>query len=268
MRRSVSTQGEARIDIPAFGPVTDSPELPPLSMLEPFGWVFAPGPLPTGSISAEAALAAAGMSADSSPDAEISIMSGSYTEKGRYRQVKGGQRITLYTDHPVWVVTILPKDATNLNDEVPQAARHSRHTVVDARTGGLITQFLLRSGPGVAALLDLHAPLTTAELTSEEAVAAALAGEEQVLTGLPRSVEYGSRWRLIPGFMQVTDVWRVTFDTSSLPPASPTAQPELVWVVVVDDKAGPRWLSAAVHESPTAPDSDTASKRDSRPAGR
>ena len=124
--------------------------------------------------------------------------------------------------------------------------------VVDARTGSPITQFLFRNAPGEPALLDLHAPLTTAELTPDDAVKAAMTGEERVLTGLPRTVEYGSRWRLIPGFVQVTDVWRVTFDTSGLPPISAGADPEVAWVVLVDDKAGHRWLSAAVQESPAA----------------
>jgi hypothetical protein len=226
--------------------MTDPPDLPSLEALEPFGWIFTPGPPPAGSISAEAAQAAAAISADNATESEIFLAAGSYTEKGRYRPMAGGQRITLYSEHPVWVVSIVPTVSADTSGQTQMAESYSRHTLVDARTGRLMTQFLLRSGPGEPALLDLHAPLTTAELTPEEAVSAAIAGEERVLTSLPRTVEYGSRWRLIPGFVQVTDVWRVTFDTSSLPPLSPAAKPEVAWVVIVDDKAGHRWLSAAV----------------------
>jgi hypothetical protein len=226
--------------------MTTPPDLPSLEALEPFGWIFTPGPLPVGSISAEVAQSAIGIFAKNAPESEISLASGSYTEKGRYRLMVGGQRVTLYSEHPVWAVSIVPPESADTDGQTQVAERYSRHTLVDARTGRLMTQFLLRSGPGEPAGLDLHAPLTTAELTHDEAIHAAIVGEERMLTGLPTSVEYGSRWRLIPGFVQVTDVWRVTFDTSSLPPLSPAAEPEVAWVVIVDDKAGHRWLSAAV----------------------
>lgn len=238
------------MNVPIPGPISDTPDLPSLTILEPFGWIFTPGPLPPDAISSRAALSAAGIPSVGLPDAAISMASGSYTEKGRYRQVGGGARVTLYSELPVWAVTIAPTESPDTADQAQPAERYSRHTLVDARTGQLITQFLRRSESGEAALLDLHPPLTCAELTPDEAATAAIAGEERVLTGLPRTAEYGSRWRLIPGFVQVTDVWRVTFDTSSLSSLSPAPEPEVAWVVIVDDKAGHRWLSAALQEMP------------------
>jgi hypothetical protein len=237
------------MNVPIVGPKSDTPDLPSLTILEPFGWVFTPGPLPPNAISSQAALSAVGIPLVGLPDTEISMASGSYTEKGRYRQAEGGARVTLYSEHPVWDVTIIPRQSTNTADEAQAAERYGRHILVDSRTGQLITQFLGRSERGEAAHLDLHPPLTGAELTCDEAVTAAIAGEERILTGLPRTAEYGSRWRLIPGFVQVTDVWRITFDTSSLPPLSPTSEPEVAWVVIVDDKAGHRWLSAALQDT-------------------
>lgn len=234
---------------PFLEPMHDSPELPSLTELEPFGWVFIPLPPPPGAISSTVALAAAGIPANGLPDAEISITSGSYTEKGRYRQEQGERRTTLYAEHPVWVISIVTKATPRDSDQAPSAEWFSRHTLVDARTGQRITQFLRLNEPRELAPLDLHAPLTSPELTRDQAEAAAIVGEERVLTGLPRSAEYGSRWRLIPEFAQVTDVWRVTFDTSSLPPITPNADPEVAWVVMVDDKAGHRWLSAALQKS-------------------
>jgi hypothetical protein len=234
--------------------MTDGSELLSLEALEPFGWIFTPGPLPGNTISAADAIEAVGVAVGQAPRGDISVASGTYTEKGRYRQEAGERRTTLYYEHPVWVITTV----AHAGDESPdallrakRAERYSRHTLVDARSGNRITQFLLVNDPGELQVLDLHQPLSAPEMTLEEAVAAAIAGEERLLTGLPRTAEYGSRWRLIPGFVQVTDVWRVTFDTSSLPPLSPTARPEVAWVVVVDDKAGHRWLSAAVEEGST-----------------
>lgn len=226
--------------------MTDAPELFSLEALEPFGWIFTPGPLPGDAISAAGVLEAAGFPTDRAPTGEISVASGSYTEKGRYRQEESGGRSTLYYEHRVWLVTLALHAEPEPSSEPSKAEQYSRHTLVDARSGRRITQFLRRNESGELHVLDLHAPLSAPEMTLHEAVAAALAGEERVLTGLPRTAEFGSRWRLIPGFVQVTDVWRVTFDTSSLPPLSPAAKPELAWVVVVDDKAGHRWFSAAV----------------------
>ncbi len=244
----------ADLNVPFFGLMPDSPELPSLAILEPFGWNFAPVSPPPGAVTSSAALAAAAIPANGLPDTEISIIFGAYTEKGRYRQEKGERRVTLYLEHPVWVVTIVLKETAHPADQVPAAEWYSRHTLVDARTGRLITQFLWRNEPGELAVLDLQAPLAASELTRDQAVKAALAGEERVLTGLPRTAEYGSRWRLIPGFVQVTDVWRVTFDTLSLPPIAPTAEPEIGWVVMVDDKAGHRWFSAALQEGSATDD--------------
>lgn len=225
-------------------PVVDRPpesgELLPLEALEPFGWIFTPGPLPAHALSREDALHAAGLMA---AGGEIGLTSGVYTEKGRYREEGDGRRVTLYAEQPVWAITF------------PPAARDGRetpggHTLIDALSGQILTQFL----QGVHAVelqpLDLYTPLGPAVLSREAAVAAAVAGEERVLTGLPREVEYGARRRPIPGFVQVGDVWRVTFDTSGLPPRAPDAPPEAAWVVLVDDKAGHRWLSAAVAARP------------------
>jgi hypothetical protein len=237
--------GNARVDP---DPVTDAPELLSLEVLEPFGWIFTPGPLPGDAISATDAREATGVPTGQAPREALSVTSGAYTEKGRYRREEGGRRVTLYYEHPVWVITSGPDAVEESSGDSPKAERYSRHTLVDARGGKPITQFLLMNEPGELRVLDLHEPLNAPEMTLDEAVATALAGEERVLTDLPRTAEYGSRWRLIPGFVQVTDVWRVTFDTSSLPPIAPTAHPEVAWVVVVDDKAGHRWLSAAVEE--------------------
>jgi hypothetical protein len=224
--------------------MTDWSEPLSLEELEPFGWIFTPGPLPGNAISAADAIEAAGQA----PRDDISVASGTYTEKGRYQQEEDARRVTLYYEHPVWVVTTVADAGEKSSGASPRAERYSRHTLVDARSGKRITQFLQMNDPGELHMLDLHEPLSAPEMTLEEAVAAAIAGEERLLTGLPSTSEYGSRWRLIPGFVQITDVWRVTFDTSSLPPVSPTARPEVAWVVVVDDKAGHRWLSAAVED--------------------
>ena len=234
--------------------MTDRSELLSLEALEPFGWIFTPGPLPRNTISAEDAIEAAGVALGQPPRGNISVASGMYTEKGRYRQEERARRVTLYYEHPVWVVTTVEDAGGESSGAATRAERYSRHTLVDARSGKRITQFLLVNDPGEPQVLDLHEPLSAPEMTLEEAVAAAIVGDERLLTGLPRTAEYGSRWRLIPGFVQVTDVWRVTFDTSSLPPVSPTARAEVAWVVIVDDKAGHRWLSAAVEE----PAADTA----------
>jgi hypothetical protein len=240
------------MSVPILGPMPDTTDLPSLTNLEPFGWIFTPGPLPPDAISWQSALSAADILPDGLYDTEVSIASGSYTEKGRYRLVEGERRVTLYSEHPVWVITIVPAADIDATGKKSEAERFSRHTLVDARTSQLITQFLRRNDPVESALLDLHPPLTTPELTLDEAVAAAISGEERVLNELPRTAEYGSRWRLIPGFVQVTDIWRVSFDTSDLPPLSPAAAPEVAWVVIVDDKAGHRWLSAALQD-PTPP---------------
>jgi hypothetical protein len=235
--------------------MTDRSELLPLEALESFGWIFTPGPLPGNTISAADAIKAAGVAVGQAPRGDTSVESGTYTEKGRYRQEAGERRITLYYEHPVWVITTVAdageetSGASLRAKRAGRAERYSRHTLVDAHSGRRITQFLLVNDPGDLQVLDLHQPLSAPEMTLEEAVTAAISGEERLLTGLPRTAEYGSRWRLIPGFVQVTDVWRVTFDTSSLPPPSPTARPEVAWVVVVDDKAGHRWLSAAVEKA-------------------
>jgi hypothetical protein len=211
--------------------------------------------MPADAISAADAIEIAVSDVDRALRGDISVESGRYTEKGRYRAEKGGRRVTLYSEHPVWAVSVAVGAGEQSADPVPRAKqarraeRYSRHTLVDARSGKRITQFLLVDNPGELQVLDLHAPLSAPEMSLEQAVAAAIAGEERLLTDLPRTAEYGARWRLIPGFVQVTDVWRVTFDTSSLPPVSPAARPEVAWVVIVDDKAGHRWLSAAVEES-------------------
>jgi hypothetical protein len=228
--------------------VNDAAELLSLEALEPFGWIFTPGPLPPDAISATDALEAAGVPARALPGGDLVAVSGSYTEKGRYRQQESGSRVTLYYEFPVWVVTSGPGMGREASCHELSAEHYSRHTLVDARSGKCITQFLLMNESTALGVLDLHEPLSAPEMTMEKAVAAAIAAEERVLTGLPRTAEYGSRWRLIPGFVQVTDVWRVTFDTSSLPPLSPAALPEVAWVVMVDDKAGHRWLSAALEE--------------------
>lgn len=230
--------------------MTNVSELPPLEALEPFGWIFTPGPLPSGAISATEAVLAAGMHPDQSVPRDIAVQSGAYTEKGRYRQEADGRRVTLYLEHPVWAVTSGPDSSLAQAGDSRNAQRYSRHTLVDARRGRPMTQFLLLDEPGSLEALDLHEPLDIPDMSLEEAVTAAIAGEERVLTDLPRTAEYGARWRLIPSFIPVTDVWRVTFDTSSLPPMTPTAKPEVAWVVIVDDKARHRWLSAAVQETP------------------
>lgn len=240
------------MSVPILGPMPDTTDLPSLTNLEPFGWIFTPGSLPPDAISWQSALLAADIPPDRLYDTEVSISSGSYTEKGRYRLVEGERRVTLYSEHPVWVLTIVRTESPTITEPAQAAERYSRHTLVDARSGQLITQFLGRHVPGAPALLDIYPPLASAELTHDEAVAAAISGEERVLSGLPKTAEYGSRWRLIPGFTQVTDVWRVSFDTSDLPPLSPAAAPEVAWVVIVDDKAGHRWLSAALQETPGA----------------
>jgi hypothetical protein len=240
--------------------MTDVSELPPLEALEPFGWIFTPGPLPSGSISASEAVLAAGMHPDQSVPRDIAVLSGAYTEKGRYRQEADGRRVTLYLEHPVWAVTSGPDSSMSPAGNSRSAQRYSRHTLVDGRRGRPITQFLLLHEPGSLRALDLHEPLDTPEMSLDEAITAAISGEERVLTDLPRTAEYGARWRLIPGFIQVTDVWRVTFDTSSLPPMSPAAKPDVAWVVIVDDKARHRWLSAALQETPVPNDSTTSPK--------
>jgi hypothetical protein len=235
--------------------MTDLSELPPLEALEPFGWIFTPSPPPSGAISASEALEAAGILADHVSRPDIAVLSGTYTEKGRYRREADGRRVTLYLEHPVWAITSGPDSSPARAGDSRSAQRYSRHTLVDARRGRPVTQFLLLHEPGSLGALDLHEPLDTPDMSLEEAVAAAIAGEERILTNLPRTAEYGARWRLIPGFVQVTDVWRVTFDTSSLPPMSSTEKPEVAWIVIVDDKAGHRWLSAAVQETPIPNDS-------------
>jgi hypothetical protein len=232
--------------------MTDVSELPPLEALEPFGWIFTPGPLPSSSISASEALESTGILPNHASRPDTVVLPGTYTEKGRYRREADGRRVTLYLEHPVWVVTSGPDSSLARASDTRSAQRYSRHTLVDAYHGRPITQFLLLDEPGRVGALDLHEPLDAPDMSLEEAVDAAIAGEERVLTDLPRTAEYGARWRLIPGFVQVTDVWRVTFDTSSLPPISPTAKPEVAWVVIVDDKARHRWLSAAVQATPTA----------------
>lgn len=224
--------------------MTQISELPSLEILEPFGWLFTPGSLPSMALAGSDALArvtgALGPGMDTT-----SLASGTYTEKGRYRRTEGGRRMTLYDQHPVWVVTTEVAAAEPITDSL-SADQCSRHTVLDAHSGRPIAQFLWLHVPRALHVLDLCEPLDEPELTLDEAVAAALSGEERVLADLPRTAEYGSRWRLIPGFVQVTDVWRITFDSSGVPSVASTARRELAWVVVVDDKAGHRWLSAAV----------------------
>jgi hypothetical protein len=44
--------------------------------------------------------------------------------------------------------------------------------------------------------LDLHEPLAAPELSSDEALAAAISEDERILANLPHSVEYGSRSRV------------------------------------------------------------------------
>jgi hypothetical protein len=121
-----------------------------------------------------------------------------------------------YLEHPVWVVTVVPDGS--LPSVIQRPEDVARHTVIDARSARPITQSLAWRGSAAWGALNLHEPLAAPEPSSDEALCAVIREDERILANLPHSIEYGSRWRLIRGFIQVTDVWRVTLDTSILPP--------------------------------------------------
>ncbi|HEX6510405.1 MAG TPA: hypothetical protein VF221_22480 [Chloroflexota bacterium] len=223
----------------------DQEEPPSLDVLEPFGWVFTPGPPSAGSISAQEARVAAESDAYGGHGTAVSVRSGTYTEKGRYRVDDEGRRVTLYEEHPVWVVSFEQAEEPHTGGDRPKPRQYSRHVVLDGFTGKRLTAFMALPEPGAVNLLDLHEPLDAPDMTRDEALKQSMDGERDQLVSLPATTEYGSRWRLVPAFVQVTDVWRVTFDTSDLP-SPPDSPREIAWVVIVDDKAGHRWLSAAV----------------------
>jgi len=224
--------------------------LPDLELLESFGWTFTPTPLASGAISADEAVERVQSSAWGATSAvDLHPTAGWYTEKGRFRMAPSGSRTTLYLDHPVWVVTIQGEADDGLEDALAQTG-HGRHIVVDAFSGKRLTAFVAISSPGSLETWDLHQPLDMPELTEREAVTQVLEAEgNDELRELPMSAEYGSWQRLIPGCIQVIDVWKIVVDTSSLrrpiPVAGGEAPLEAAWLVLVDDKAGHAWLNTS-----------------------
>ncbi len=224
--------------------------LPDLEQLESFGWVFTPTPLAAGALTAGEAVERVQSSAWGTARAvDIHPTTGWYTEKGRFRVASSGIRTTLYLDHPVWVVTIQGKvDAAP--EAVLDSAECGRHIVVDAFSGKCLTAFVAMPLPGSLETWNLQQPLEMPELTEREAVAEVLEAEgNEDLRELPLRTEYGSWQRLIPGCIQMIDVWKIVVDTSSLrrpvPAAGGIAPLEAVWLVLVDDKAGHSWLNTS-----------------------
>lgn len=224
--------------------------LPDLEQLESFGWIFTPTRLAAGAISADEAVERVQSSAWGAASAvDIHPTAAWYTEKGRFRMAPSGIRTTLYLDHPVWVVTI-QGGADSGPENALDHTGCGRHMVVDAFTGKHFTAFVAISSPGSLETWDLHQPLEMPELTERQAIAEVLDAEgNDELRALPISAEYGSWQRLIPGCIQIIDVWKIVVDTSSLrrpiPVAGGAAPLEAAWLVLVDDKAGHAWLNTS-----------------------
>ncbi len=224
--------------------------LPDLEQLESFGWVFTPTRLAAGAIPAREAVERVQSSVwGTATIADMHPTTAWYTEKGRFRMAPSGIRTTLYLDHPVWVVTIQGGADGGPEDALDHTG-YSRHVVVDAFSGKRLTAFVAISSPGSLETWDLHQPLEMPELTEREAIAEALEAEgNEALRALPIGAQYGSWQRLIPGCIQMIDVWKIVVDTSSLrrsiPVAGGAAPLEAAWLVLVDDKAGHAWLNTS-----------------------
>jgi len=239
--------------------------LPDLEQLESFGWIFTPTRLADGAISADEAVERVQASAwGAASTVDIHPTAAWYTEKGRFRMAPSGSRTTLYLDHPVWVVTI-QGEADGAPENALDHIGYGRHMVVDAFTGRRLTALVAMSSPGSLETWDLHQPLEMPELTERQAIAEVLEAEgNEELRALPISAEYGSWQRLIPGCIQIIDVWKIVVDTSSLrrpiPVAGGVAPLEAAWLVLVDDKAGHAWLNTS-QSAPPPPNGPPAPSR-------